>query len=286
MPLRQLRKIPFDESAGPTVLATSDGLVLAVRAERLPPDLLASLRRFTSKIIDTGIAQELGSVAKGRGRFSQFTLGVTRSYTGIHLMREHTAKPLLVKQVLEDPDGKRLSGHMSGIYNQHYPRLHRRYCNADFANEDPSHSLRYFFGAFPLFTFNYADGSPVYCEPHIDWKNPGAGMCGILPYGSFNSRELFWLALPEIGVVLEMPEGVPLLIPSALLRHYNCHVVSAPSAAAVRAGHGVPRGSMVYYAQANYLITRELGMMVGEAEAKGLRSTFPNVETYYQQQNV
>ena len=85
-----------------------------------------------------------------------------------------------------------------------------------------------------------------------------------LSTGEFDSSKHYWLVLNELGVVVELPAGVILLFPSALVQHGNYHVVSAPTKAEAQRGAGFPRGSIVLFGQAKWVNFLELGATMSE----------------------
>ncbi|GAA5994587.1 uncharacterized protein JCM10292_002153 [Rhodotorula paludigena] len=269
--------LTFDESAGALLGVTSDGRTLLARGERLPPDLVAALERFTAKANEPRY-QSLSRKAQGRGAHRQITLGVTRDYSnGLHFTQAHRLYSGKVAELLSDQDLARLSGWMSRFVQAHFLRIHKRYeaargLGSAFASP---------FGIFPMLCINLSGAKPVFCDPHTDGKNPAAGVCLVLAYGTFNSRSRFWLRIPELGVCLELPAGVPLAFPSALLQHHNWHVDGADDEDEARAGRGVPRGSLVWFAQSTWLMFRELGCTVEEAKVGGLRTRADEVDLFF-----
>ena len=87
-----------------------------------------------------------------------------------------------------------------------------------------------------------------------------------LPIGEFDSSKHYWLVLSELGIVVELPAGVVLLFPSALIQHGNYHIVSAPTKAQAQRGVGIPRGSIVLFGQANCVNFLELGATMTESK--------------------
>jgi hypothetical protein len=76
-----------------------------------------------------------------------------------------------------------------------------------------------------------------------------------------------------LGVLLELPPGVPIFFPSALFTHGNVDrtgVFEAETEEEVRGGKGIPRGSFVFYAQSTWIQLAELGITAGEAKKRKL----------------
>ena len=61
--------------------------------------------------------------------------------------------------------------------------------------------------------------------PHYDAKNLATGLCGIMPFGSFDSSKGGHLGLHEPRVVLELAPGLVVPMPSAVIQHSNLPVV-------------------------------------------------------------
>jgi hypothetical protein len=76
------------------------------------------------------------------------------------------------------------------------------------------------------------------------------GMCVIIPFGRNDHRESARLVCEDLGVDIEMPAGVPLLLPSALLRHRNTQIIG---------GHEVIRCSMVFWSAGGPFRWMDLG---------------------------
>lgn len=93
--------------------------------------------------------------------------------------------------------------------------------------------------------------------------------------GTFDSTKRHWLYFHDLGVAMEMPAGCCALYPSSLLQHSNVCLVEADSKEQVLAGKGLARGSIVWFAQAAYVMLNELGMTASEAKKAGLRADFP-----------
>lgn len=59
--------------------------------------------------------------------------------------------------------------------------------------------------------------------------------------------------------------------------HSNVSLVEAESEQEVLEGKGLARGSMVWFAQATYIMLTELGMTASEAKAAGLEADYEGV---------
>lgn len=100
--------------------------------------------------------------------------------------------------------------------------------------------------------------------------------------GHFDSPSSFFLYFEELGKAIELPAGVPVFFFSALFLHGNINrpsVVEAEDANEVLEGRGIPRGSLVFFGQADWLSTTEAMAGVGGEDRKkgvytGLGSIF------------
>lgn len=156
------------------------------------------------------------------------------------------------------------------MVRRYFPAVHDRLSRIDPGREDPKHPFRCRYGIFPQFCINYANGKPVECVKHLDYKNIAAGVCAVMVYGVFDSKKSHFLVLHDLKLAFEFPAGTVALYPSSLLVHSNVSIVEATSAEAALAGAGLPRGSLVWFAQAAYVVSCELGMSLKAAAEAGL----------------
>ena len=77
-------------------------------------------------------------------------------------------------------------------------------------------------GAYPCRSFNL--GRQTATRPHVDSANLAQSWCSITPIGSFDPKVGGHLVLKDLGIVVEFPPGSTILIPSALITHYNTPV--------------------------------------------------------------
>jgi len=91
---------------------------------------------------------------------------------------------------------------------------------------DPSASLRTPYdnalGVFPCRTFNL--GRQSVSTPHTDQNNLAQGWCSITPLGNFDHTTGGHLALWNLGLVIQVPPGSTVLIPSSLITHSNATI--------------------------------------------------------------
>jgi hypothetical protein len=77
-------------------------------------------------------------------------------------------------------------------------------------------------GAYPCRSFNLGRQTSMW--PHINLANLAQSWCSITPIGSFDPKVGSHLVLKDLGIVVEFPPGSTILIPSALITHYNTPV--------------------------------------------------------------
>ena len=79
-------------------------------------------------------------------------------------------------------------------------------------------------------------GNHVVTIDHVN-EHDQPGLRVIIAFGEFDHKESARLVCEELGVDIELPPGIPLLLPSALFRHQNTKITGANE----------KRGSMVFW---------------------------------------
>lgn len=74
---------------------------------------------------------------------------------------------------------------------------------------------------FPFATSTFNFGPRTATKPHFDSKNLAYGWCNIIVFGDFDHLTSGLIVLRTLGLVISAPPGTSLLIPSALVEHYN-----------------------------------------------------------------
>ena len=95
----------------------------------------------------------------------------------------------------------------------------------------------------------YNLGPATVCRPHRDSANLSFGICAIIALGHFDHTAGGHLVLRELGLVIEFPPGATVLIPSAVLTHFN-----------TRLAQGERRYSFTQYAAGSLFCYIENGM--------------------------
>ncbi|GAA5859352.1 hypothetical protein JCM5353_001998 [Sporobolomyces roseus] len=239
---------------------TLEGDVLFVRADSPNGFMRRAVNSFARFVLGHKDLEKVSKKEEGRGDHRSIILGVTRSYEKeIHFPELHTKYPQFVQDVVKHSKLSDICKHVSKVFETHFPRIAARYKAA--GSKSPLPSL---FGLFPMLCINVPSSGGVDCNLHVDYKNPAGGICAVIPFGEFDSSTHYWLVLNELGVVVELPAGVVLLFPSALIQHGNYHIVSAPTTTEAQRGSGIPRGSIVLFGQANWVNFLELGATMSE----------------------
>lgn len=125
------------------------------------------------------------------------------------------------------------------------------------------------FPPFPSFLLPSRRGAQSAQFGHVDehTDDPVAPLAG-----RFDSTKRYWLVLEDPKVAIQLPAYTLAAFPSALIVHYNLHVVEGDSAEAVLAGKGETRGSLVLFTQADDVSLRELGCTMTAAKLRGLKA--------------
>jgi len=77
---------------------------------------------------------------------------------------------------------------------------------------------------FACTAFNF--GPRVVTKPHRDHLNLAYGWCSITALGNFDHKLGGHVVLPDLKLAIEFPAGSTILVPSAVLTHYNLPIGS------------------------------------------------------------
>lgn len=93
------------------------------------------------------------------------------------------------------------------------------------------------FGVFTSVAVN--TGGQVCMDDHTDPNNLAGSFCGVMSFGNINFRKSAFLVIKVGGMEyrFELPPGIPIFFPSALLLHSNSKII----------GSDGYRGSIVYW---------------------------------------
>ena len=72
---------------------------------------------------------------------------------------------------------------------------------------------------FPAATYNL--GPRTVCLPHVDFANLPFGYCAITAIGDYDHTKGGHIVLWECKLIIEFPPGATILIPSAIVTHFN-----------------------------------------------------------------
>ncbi|BGP14189.1 hypothetical protein JCM10213v2_002129 [Rhodosporidiobolus nylandii] len=270
------RVLPKTET--PVVGRTAKGDVLFARAGTAQGWVLRDLAEGIKALDDLQRRLRLGSSNIKRAVLLQLVLGWTRAYDAYPRLTDDMRHHFDVLHALfNTPPWLAIIKHMNNFTAAHFPSVYERYQRANHPD--------LIFGVFSLCAVNLpAPGRPVSTRPHRDWKNPAGGVCVILPFGDFKSDEQGYVVLHELRLVVEVPAGVAIAFPSALITHSNIDVVVAGSKEEARQGKGRTRGSIVLFSQANLVAYYELDeRTIGAAKKAGDAWTSKAVHSVFRQ---
>ncbi|KAE9389115.1 hypothetical protein BT96DRAFT_835420, partial [Gymnopus androsaceus JB14] len=114
-----------------------------------------------------------------------------------------------------------LAQHASSAFFCWAPRLYSFYAEnrARIEKESPDMCWNFAKSIFACCTFNF--GPQTVTVEHLDHLNYVFGWCAITALGNFNHQKGGHFVLWDLGLVIELPPGWSILIPSAYLRHSN-----------------------------------------------------------------
>ncbi|BGP57529.1 hypothetical protein JCM8202_002249 [Rhodotorula sphaerocarpa] len=266
-----LRRIPFEDR--PLVVATPEGPdgqreVVVARSSTPPTDILEAFERVSKKM------EQL------RESVSQAFDAYVGSF-GVHCPEPECpevrpsnldlAQARLVEWFLADPDLAILNKHVESFTRVWFPNVCKGLVES---NKKAEPQLQNRFGLFPLLTVNLPDEQQsAFTQPRRDWKSPASSICVMIAGGNFESITQHHLVLDELGLALEVPKGVAVAFPAALLTHYE-HSFTAPRS-------NDTHTSMVWSAQADLLAHRELGDPKEAAKARGVDTEDRLVHTIF-----
>ncbi|KAJ3716835.1 hypothetical protein C8R42DRAFT_587622 [Lentinula raphanica] len=227
-PHRSLRHILTEGLRGPTLIADTNGLVFA---SRIPaPAGNSTFQEVAEEVADVldHYRPMFFNASKPfpehrRGDFPVKAMGV--SYGG----GQEEAKELyqsdkdleLLDRIREMPCFQRLAGHASSAFRLWAPRLYSFYSEymKNLLDMMPHLSFNFENSIFACCTLNF--GPTTTTVEHVDHMNYCYGWCAITALGNFNFQLGGHLVLWDLKLVVEVPPGWTMMIPSAFLRHSN-----------------------------------------------------------------
>lgn len=102
------------------------------------------------------------------------------------------------------------------IIRENCPELERELKQAIPFIDDP--------GVYPFASVTYNIGPQTVCRRHRDSMNFGPGWCAVTSLGDYNPKYGGHIVLWELGLIIEFPPGATILLPSALITHFNTTV--------------------------------------------------------------
>ncbi|KAF9056171.1 hypothetical protein BJ165DRAFT_1398903 [Panaeolus papilionaceus] len=121
----------------------------------------------------------------------------------------------------EDNRIKRLGNFASSAFATWAPKVYEFFTSyaQTLCETLPNLVFDFYNSAWLCITVNF--GPAVCCLPHRDFLNLSFGWCAIIALGTFNHRLGGHVVLDDLKLVVELPPGGLLLLPSALLTHGN-----------------------------------------------------------------
>lgn len=101
------------------------------------------------------------------------------------------------------------------------PKMHAHYQDYSLAIHSKYPHLKRIFPACIFSAASYNLGPQTVCYPHNDKGNLPSGMCAVTPFGPYDYKKGGHLVLWELKLVVEFPPGCTILLPSAILTHFN-----------------------------------------------------------------
>ncbi|KAH9846592.1 hypothetical protein C2E23DRAFT_683769, partial [Lenzites betulinus] len=167
-----------------------------------------------------------GEYLHRRGEYPCITSGI--SYGGGQTHPSNFDNGPTVQRVLNGllarPSIRRLANYANGAFRLWAPRLHTYYATSlrQLREHDPALRPNFSNNAFAACTFNLGPRTVTYI--HIDGLNLPWGWCTVTPLGSFDHTRGGHLILWDLRMLIEVPAGSTVLIPSAILRHSNTQI--------------------------------------------------------------
>ncbi|KAJ3765178.1 hypothetical protein FB446DRAFT_655602, partial [Lentinula raphanica] len=124
---------------------------------------------------------------------------------------------------------RRLAGHASAAFQTWAPKLHAMYQDYRLQLQKLSPNLLHNFpnSVFSCCTLNF--GPRTTTVEHLDHKNYIFGWCAVTALGNFDYTRGGHMVLWDLKLVVELPPGWTILLPSAYLRHSNTTIQDGES---------------------------------------------------------
>ncbi|KAF9018329.1 hypothetical protein BDZ89DRAFT_960224 [Hymenopellis radicata] len=161
-----------------------------------------------------------------RGRFPAPAIGI--SHGGGELAPGNRALSGAVKDfmrgLLRDPSFIRLAGWVGRTFETHNRPMHTAYVSTLDTLTAALPHLRRNFSNNPFACMTVNCGGRVVCEPHGDFANKPDGWCAVTPFGPFDHTKGGHIVLWDLKLVIELPAGCTIYLPSALIIHSNIRI--------------------------------------------------------------
>ncbi|KAJ8494860.1 hypothetical protein ONZ45_g13097 [Pleurotus djamor] len=157
-----------------------------------------------------------------RGDFPALAYGISfgQGQTVPSRLLNSSVNTRALERLVQQSSLKRIAGFQGSLLRTFSPNLAQYYDETLSAIEE-EHSVRRNFhnSDYASITFNF--GPRTVSIPHHDVANLAYGLCAITALGNFNPDKSGFLVLRELRIIIRFPPGSTLLVPSALVEHYN-----------------------------------------------------------------
>lgn len=110
------------------------------------------------------------------------------------------------------------------MFQTYAPRLHRYYIDTIDKLQAVYPDFKPPFPDYPVFSMGSANFRRAIAFPHRDYANLAWGWCSITALGNFNPDKGGHLVLWECKLIIRFPPGSTILIPSAMITHFNTNI--------------------------------------------------------------
>ncbi|KAF9028131.1 hypothetical protein BDZ89DRAFT_951577 [Hymenopellis radicata] len=161
-----------------------------------------------------------------RGRFPAPAVGV--SHGGGELAPGNRALSAGVKTfmhgLLHNHCFIRLAGWVGRTFETHNAPMYHAYSSTLTSLTSALPHLRRNYSNNPFACMTVNCGGRAICEPHGDFANKPDGWCAVSPFGPFDHSKGGHIVLWDLKLVIELPPGSTIYLPSALIIHSNIRI--------------------------------------------------------------
>ncbi|KAK7040679.1 hypothetical protein VNI00_009585 [Paramarasmius palmivorus] len=184
--------------------------------------------KFDMTLVKTVIKLLIALADNQRGGFGALSAGVSCDQGMKHpqvVGQSIATNDHIIRNLLSDPDVRRLAGYQSSAFYHCQPVLYKQYADnrTELKKKDASLYWNFANSIFAHVTFNF--GPRTVCVEHTDFANHADGFCAITALSpterGYDYKKGGHLILWDLKLVIEFPPGTTILLLSAVLRHSN-----------------------------------------------------------------